>query len=314
MFEPGTKVIVIASSTTKSVGARHGSIGYATDCGHPEYIGDICIGESTVAVAPTAILFTRYGFGKERDKYEKKNILMVFPIFPEVGNKKQCYIEKVNSFIKRFKKEKFDESLWYNTKSVFSQRPESTDVCIVAPYPVRNHALLDSSDTEFGAWFDSIILSHRMGFILNKINKPNYAIKFPENMRAHFARLRDCAMHRDARVDFLWALKKDPELKKTVIETLRMVYCVGIRKDKATNRKSTMLSFQKKAYYTAKSGRIKPVPFYRMFIENVFNDQAFERSDKLFRSFSIKNRYLISDNVKETKVTLQNMASVLSCR
>ena len=314
MFEPSMKVIVIASSTTKSVGARHGSIGYITNCGQPEYIGDLYVGEATVAVAPATILFTRYGFGKERERYERKSALVVFPIFPEPSSKELPATERVNSFIKKFKREKFNESQWYNTKSAFSDRPENVDVCMVAPYPVRNCDLLNSSDAEFEAWFDSIILSGRMRITLDKISFPKYAAKFPKSMRPHLTHLRDCATHKDARREYLWALRKTPKLKKIVIETLRMAHCVGCIKYRTADRKSTVASYQRKAYFTGKTGRIKPGIFYRMFIGNVFNDQAFEHLDNLFKSFSIKDRFLISKSVRDTKSTLQNMASILSCR
>lgn len=315
MFERSTKVIVIASSTTKNVGARHGSVGYITDCGQPKYIGTIQIGEATVVVAPATILFIRYGFGKERPRYEKKSVLVAFPIFPKPNAGKLSVDEKISIFIKKFKKEKFNESTWYNTKSVFTDRPENMDVCIVAPHPVRDYDLLDCSHAEFEAWFDGIILSHRMRITLDKVaNKPSYAIRFPADIRIHFADLRDCAMHKDARMEYLWTLKKAPKLKKVIIETIRMVHCVSVVKSKMTAKKSTSISYIKRAYYTGKTGRIKPGPFYRMFIEDIFNDQAFDQSDALFKSHSIRDKVAISDSVRETKNTLQNIASALSCR
>ena len=117
MFEDSTKVVVISSSHTKGVGPRIGSIGYAAPIGTR---GSAFLPQQTqfingFALFALRIIFIRYGYEKERPKYEVKRLLGAIPIVNEL--RKNSEAEKiVRTSVEKLPKNDFSNHLWLKTK------------------------------------------------------------------------------------------------------------------------------------------------------------------------------------------------------
>jgi hypothetical protein len=177
MFESNTKVIVLASSSSKNIGPKYGSVGYVVSSGSPIYIQKLPIGNG-VAISLSDILFIRYGFGKERAA-ERRLILNIFPIFTKPLQKGSTISKEMNKLLRNFSKYEFNEEPWFGIKASQVPNPSKLIVAVLAPLKSTGEDLVSCSEMEFEAWFNSYARNVAMTATLSKVCAEPYYSRLP---------------------------------------------------------------------------------------------------------------------------------------
>lgn len=160
MFEPGQRVVVIASSLKKNqIGPRKGSIGYMCGFAETNNFSTGITGE-TVFTSLQNVVFTKYGFEK-KSRCEAKSIITILPTFT-TEKRYEDLVKNINqkNIILRLQE--------------FIYKHESFPVCLVAPYRIANL----EDDNEFNCWLESHIKSIDMQNVVDEMygHKKNHNI------------------------------------------------------------------------------------------------------------------------------------------
>lgn len=311
MFDFGTKVTVLASSTKRSLGPRYGSIGYVVTSGsNLQYVEDTNFINGAV-VAPTEILFIRYGFEKSRPQAERKEILNVFPILRKPAKEAEnlTVLQRTESAIKKFNKEDFDDSTWYHIKSSLLSNPDSSNVCIMSTARVYGEDLMTCSVLEFKAWFESYLMSYEMKAILSKMTNKRYASRFPkQELRKYLSVFKECASSKIARNERGSDIATNKTVRKEVIEALRLVKAVAYTRQRDNLRKHVNYGAQNN-FYIDGSGYLRPEVFFPIAVHSMFTDEFNWRRERLLNT-PMKNKRIILDRLSQTKDALLFLADV----
>jgi hypothetical protein len=311
MFEFGTKIIVLASAVGNNrTGPKYGSEGYVIATSKTaNYVDDTRI-TNALLLSSTDVLFTRYGFGKSRATAERKEVLNVLPILrkPPQHEKNMTILERVERAINRFKKEDFKSNYWYNLKSNYCHNPDGAYIAIMVPAKVYGEDLTICPNTEFRAWFESIILAYDMsGAILRATNKV-FKSKFPKpKLLARLVACKDCTRDQEVRRDYAQYFADTPKRRKEVIETLRIVMSMAFPRGQANVRTHFQHGIDHRFYYD-KGGRIIPEAFFSSTANNLFSSE-FEWKKRRILNAPIKNKKIILDRLSQTKEAMSFLSN-----
>lgn len=155
MFDPGEKVVLIASSYHKKTGPRKNSIGYITTLNSPS---SVTLNNLRITVISTSIQFLRYG-NEKKDRFETKQVVTVFPVLQKNTS------EQLNNFIHIISSNKYSKN-WDEIRLCLNV---SKNVPIVLAVPIHTPeiSLKSCSNQEFSCWFESYLTSQAMNSFIN---------------------------------------------------------------------------------------------------------------------------------------------------
>jgi hypothetical protein len=315
MFEDSTKIIVISSSHIKGVGPRIGSIGYAA----PHRTNKITFLPQQTQFVNGLVLFTvrvsfiRYGYEKERPKYEVKELIGAIPIINEL--KKNDETENIlRTYIERLPRTNFDSHLWLKTKLDLLNRTDNVNVCVLVPINANDSDLRTCSDVEFVAWFKSLMFKEQTKASIYKIvSNRTYLNRLPikdliyigDNFRFYFRSKRNEGA-------FINHILGSSNRRRDLIRFLKIVkpiYSKGILSD----HKEVISRLLTNSKFVYKRGaRPTNMLFCKlvnyMFIDNIINWKL----DVLKKSRIVKNRNSIAAKIKKTREVLGSMANEIN--
>jgi hypothetical protein len=278
MFNTSTKVAVLASSNTKNIGPKHGSIGYAVSEGAPYYVPHLLSPNITdgIMLSRSKVAFIRYGFGKERPKYEYKPVLNVFPIIDKSA-KTEGFDEIVTKVVNKFSKEDFGNKFWLNSKANI-MGATSANVCIMAPILTLGVDLRTCSNLEFSAWFNNTLNSYDVKSSLSRIIANRYYLsKLPSvESRQVAVNLRSCMVDLIHKSNYLRDIIDSSETRTPVIEFTRLLYSITKSAQEKLIRKQTARRFRDGELRYEKANLNVKSDFFRVITYNLFSDSAFE--------------------------------------
>jgi len=182
MFENSTKVIVISSSHTKGMGPRIGSIGYAAPfaSNNRAFVPQKSQFINGLSAYPLKVAFIRYGYEKERPRYEIKKLIGVIPIIHELRNNSES--EKIiRTFIEKLPRSNFDSHTWLKTKLHLLGKTDNVNVCVIVPTDKINSDLRTCSALELRAWFESFTSqAYAKTAIFRIVSNNSYIGKLPD--------------------------------------------------------------------------------------------------------------------------------------
>lgn len=167
MFDTCTKVVLVESSFKKHTGPRINSSGYVVSVD-----GGQILNELKVYAATCTINFVKYGLEKT-DRSERKDVIVVFPMFKtkDFANP-QNIIDDLRSKIVLDKHKKYRQAL---TSHMFGQYESIPNIPIVMAAPdQRITSLLECSEKEFSAWFNSILYNQKLINFVGKSLQDGY--------------------------------------------------------------------------------------------------------------------------------------------
>ena len=283
MFNTSTKVAVLASSNTKNIGPKHGSIGYAVSEGAPYYVPHLLSPNITdgMMLSRSKVAFIRYGFGKERPKYEYKPILNVFPIIDK-STKTEGFDKLVSKVVNKFSKEDFGSKFWLNCKADIVGATRA-NVCIMAPILTLGVDLRTCSNLEFSAWFNNTLSSYDAKSALSRIiANTHYLSKLPSvESRQVAVNLRSCMMDVTHKSRYLNDIIDSPETRALVVEFIRLLYSITKPVQEKNLRRQTARRFRDGELRYEKSDLIAKSDFFRVITYNLFSDNTFESTKKM---------------------------------
>lgn len=314
MFNTSTKVAVLASSNTKNIGPKPGSIGYAVSEGAPYYVPHLLVPDITdgIMLSRSKVAFIRYGFGKERPKYEYKPILNVFPIIDK-STKTEGFDEIVTKVVNKFSKEDFGNKFWLNSKANI-MGATSSNVCIMAPILTLGVDLRICSNLEFSAWFNNTLSSYDTKYSLSKIIANNhYLSKLPSVESRNVAvNLRSCMIDTAHKSMYLNNIIGSPVTRAPVVEFIRLLYSITKSPQEKLIRKQTARRLMDGELRYEKTNLNVKSDFFRVITYNLFSDSAFESTKKMVPKGM--NSAFATIRVGHTKKILVEMAHDIATR
>ncbi len=282
MFNISTKIAVLASSNTKSIGPKYGSIGYAAiDDGirYSAYLLDKTDTEGMI-LARSIVMFTRYGFGKERPKHEYKPILNVFPIINK-SVKIEDMEKTISKVISKFRKENFENKFWLNSRMNLTGSTD-VNVCIMAPVLTLGTDLRTCSNLEFSAWFNNMLNIYSMKTSIARINVNHYLNKLPsEESRRIVTSLRNCISDGSNKARYLDEIIGSPETRAPVVELLRLLHSISRTVKARDMRKQTRLGFKNGEFRYSKGNPNVNSNLFKAIVYDLFSDHTFETTRQM---------------------------------
>ena len=282
MFNTSTKVAVLASSNTKNIGPKHGSIGYAVSEGAPYYVTHLLSPNITdgIMLSRSKVAFIRYGFGKERPKYEYKPILNVFPIIDK-STKTEGFDKLVSKVVNKFSKEDFGSKFWLNCKADIVGATR-VNVCIMAPILTLGVDLRTCSNLEFSAWFNNTLSSYDVKSSLSRIlANTHYLSKLPSVESRHVAvHLRSCTIDVAHKSSYLNDIIDSPETRTPVVELIRLLHSITKPSQEKLIRKQATRRFRDGELRYEKADLNMKSNFFRVITYNLFSNSAFDATKK----------------------------------
>lgn len=222
MIPRGHKIIVLASSTTKSGSKiRKGSVGFIAGVGKTHDFS-----RQQMYITPAKIVFTRYGY-ENTQRNETKFVTLVHPA------NKPSEIKHVQRFLNRLTVSSIDMTdriKKHFTKEGVNGKPA---VSIVVDRMCKDNNLLDNLN-DLKAWTSSILQSGVLHPIVmaSKDSNLNVAKNLLINGYPEFeANLRQCVLHRKQSNEFIDSIANNQELKILLVKKLRGFLTLQERKD-----------------------------------------------------------------------------------
>jgi len=145
MFQTGTRVMAVASTTGKKTGPRRGSLGFFQG-GH--YAGRI--EKPAAATVLTSIVFHRYGF-ENKYRAERKDVLALMPILSPSYGDGSAQVLKLARQIETGSKE-----MWDSVRKNVSI-PKGIPIVLLSPAP--NPTNLAEDPETFLSWLHAVVSS-----------------------------------------------------------------------------------------------------------------------------------------------------------
>lgn len=309
MFAGSTKSIIIASSRLKGLGARIGSVGYATSGQNLTFLAQGTQFINGLVVSPIRMTFIKYGYERERPKHEVKNIIGIAPVINEL--RKDSESENiVRTFVDKFQKTDFDSHLWLKTKLDLLGKTDNIDVCILAPVDTHRSDLRVCSNVEFGAWFKSLMYKENIrSHIYNFVYNDTYLRKLPgEQLKDIALRLRiyfESEKGRDAFTDYIL---EAPHRRENLVRCVRMIDQSYSRKALVSYRKSVLNLFTRNKANFKRGAKIMGALSCKL-AERMFVDEIFHWKLTALAKSSIKNSRSIANKTKKAKEVIESMVN-----
>ena len=215
MFDYGQKIIVTNSSHRGKIGPRKGSVGYVLGSNSSRIVKET-INRVPFCAESQRVIFVRYGFGKERKESETRRVINVFPILSSYGQvpyKKEAF----KMFIEEV--EGKSENVWPTTRWAIKNKT-NTPICML--HPLENtEDIRDLNETNFKAWYKSIIKSWTFSEGLNKTRPDFRQSKYEAKARDYFKAIRNSATSRNYREKIFTAAFGSDKVKREVIYAIK---------------------------------------------------------------------------------------------
>jgi len=314
MFENSTRVIVISSSHRKGIGPRVGSIGYAVPCGTnvATFLPQRTQFMNGLVLFPLRVAFIRYGYEKERPKYEIKKLIGAIPIVNEL--RQNSMSEKIiRTCIEKLPKEDFDSHLWLKTKLNLIGKTDNVSTCILAPVN-DNSNLITCSNLEFKTWFESFISQEHAKRAVKKIvNNRMYFNKLHdqrlgyvhENLRLYLGNMNDSGL-------FIKYMLDSVDRRKDLVRFIRIassIYFNGF----FTQHAESITRLLTKREYIYKRGSSNTSMLFCRLVDHMFIDVVTNwKLGILSKAKTVQNRSSIAAKIKKTKEVLESIAKEVS--
>ena len=316
MFEDSTKAIIISSSHIKGPGPRIGSIGYAIpyqESYRTKFLPSDTQFINGLVLFSIRMTFIRYGYEKERLKYEVKNLIGVVPIINEL--RKNSDSERIlKIFVEKFPKSNFDSHLWLKAKLDLTGKTDNIDVCILAPVNTYDSDLRVCSNMEFNAWFRNFMFrDHTRMSIFRIIHDDIYLNKLPEGQLIHIAKMLRIYFKSKTDGDtFINYIIGSADRREELIRLLKLIKS-SYSKNILPEHKRFMTRLLAEGRYDFKRGSHATNLLFCRLLEFMFVDKIFNwKLDLLATKAPMKNRTSIAAKLKRIKEVLESMANEIN--
>jgi len=262
MFDPGTKVVVLASSIKKgTTGPRKGSVGYINSKARDS--NTVAWDESTrLLTGMVDITFSRYGFEKS-NRRETKNVCNFIPV--PLRQKNGVIENAIDDIVQKMETPNFLSKMEYVLQQGIPHETINKKPIVILGVPdCCGSNLVDCSHNEFCCWFESILINNTTNINrIQHIYEGNYyAIGLNISLES-VKLLLDCVYSNDQRRVFYETVKKDKALRIDAVTTIRKICTI------TDKRVLNNLNFLGVASSFSKSN-INYNTFYNYFAGNLF--------------------------------------------
>lgn len=201
MIKAGTRIIVLTSSLKRKIGPRVGSIGYVAQIGKPGE--NIFHSEKeNILVHLTRVIFTQYGFEKNKQRDEAKFFLNTLPLSFERGKMSNDIIDQD---ITKVGDIETSSNFWEQLKAMVTTTNGQSSIHngILVPLPFIENNLLQLEAKEFRSWLKSLLMDYNFYKALSVINNAQNRVCHVLNFE-QIRKLRNMAIdkgYRDAMLD-----------------------------------------------------------------------------------------------------------------
>jgi hypothetical protein len=301
MFELGTKIVVLSSTSTDKFGPRRGSIGYVSFCSNAyvyKFIGP------SVTISRIDLLLTRYGFGKEKETAERCVVMALLPFFPttDAGNIGLA----LDNYIKAFHKEANNPKLMYFKSQL--GLPKETATVILAPSNIHTLNIMSLNETNFQAWFRAVTSNLTLRTALNQLG-PLHMKKVDKSLLPYILSLRSIVSSKKAKRNLTKIMLKEKSEKHKLIKALK-VFSLSARTKEALNQKRFVAHGFKIGKYVKKDHLMLDV-FFREATKNFFRDDVFEHNMNLVREYCNGKQDPVCERLELTRIALRKRATKL---
>jgi len=317
MFEDSTKAIIVSSSHTKGIGPRVGSVGYVVSGGTntSKFLPQQTQFINGLALFALRMIYIRYGYEKERPKYEIKSLIGAIPIVNELRKNSESE-NIVRTCIEKLPKNDFNSHMWLKAKLDLLGKTDNVNVCILAPINSIGSDLRTCSNLEFEAWFKSLMFQEQTKISIKRIvnNKayidklPNKKIKYISESIRYYLRSKE---NNDTFMEYILDRK---DRREDLIKFVRIIKPIYSNKTFLYHTESMSRLLIKDGYIYKRGSRDINTLFCKlvnyMFIDNILNWKL----NLLNKSKLVKNRGSIAAKIRKTKEVLESMANEINSK
>jgi hypothetical protein len=288
MFDIGTKVVTLTSSVRKSAGPRRGSLGYVIASAND----GAYVSEEGMSFNINEVIFTRYGFEKNKDRREKR---VFFNVFPVIEGVKADVPTMLKQTIRNLHKEKFEKDIWKRRLNDWGLKP-NTPIGILVPVCDNKTDLRTCKNSEFIAWLDSHLMTPGFRNILietlknNKTNVPGGWV----NM------LTEIAHEKNKKDEMIPKLVSDIGNRMETIKYIRSILAIGF----GNNLRLENVHFSSIVGRATYKGSIKYNEVYRAFIDGLYSPAKCKPRQAALRNLKLSKVNALIDNLERTKQLL----------
>lgn len=212
MFELNEKITIVASSCSKKIGPRKGSIGYVMPYSQAfSSIPNIDIIAEYVNVA-----FLRYGYEKKY-RVERAEVIAIFPM---LNSPREPIMKERLGMLNRYINSDNSKATIFKTKTrkVFNAS-ERVPIVLALPTFTPRADLATCSDEEFACWFSTCILSSQINSFVNTALFTKHNIENVDALRI----LQNASVDKHAKEHLVNTVCKNAQLRHKWIAVLKMI-------------------------------------------------------------------------------------------
>jgi len=296
MFDPGTKVIVLASTQKSGAGPRKGSMGHVISSSPSVLVDQNMLATSSV------VGFHRFGF-EQKTRLEVRTAINLLQLVN--GLEEDNVVKHVNSFHNFFNSSKIEDII--PKVADYTQLETGVSLVIMTPYGEVDDDLLTCKDSEFEIW------SKAMSFV---ISPTLYSICF--NTPIHISKLQLSGLQslnstlsdRSRRDNYIKLLLSNPPARKVFVQTMKRLLAIQ-NNDLHTSRcRSFSDVINNDIYNTYSNNRFTQDTvrmMYRLLCDNMYNI-SFSRATQMLVDRPGKE---CSRNIAIMKKELKSMSKKL---
>lgn len=234
MFDTGTRVVVLASSTKKGFGPKRGSIGYVSSQQPTSFIHHMNPHDSLSFLSmPITVAFSRYGF-EEKRRCEFRTVINVLPVIVE---ELKNISSKIEDIIGLFQNDEFEKNRrWEDWVSNKYNIPGPKLVVLSPVGSLKTENMLDQP-MEVQAYVESFLRNPLIGKSLNANRNSDFHPQIDKDFMALVARAH---RSRSTTQEVLKWAELNQERALSNIRTLSTVYNLRSRKQELDHFKRSV--------------------------------------------------------------------------
>lgn len=293
MFDVGTKIVALTSSQKKGPGPRRGSVGYVISSLDGVYMDD-----TNLAASVTHVMFTRYGFERNKERREKRTFINLFPV---LHSEKGDVVKSTKEAIKAIHRTKFDKDYWKRIISAYGLK-HGTPFGVLVPVCDNEVDLRHCSENEFIAWLDSYLMSPLFRNVLIGMIKSPKKVKV---MHKWVKKLTDIAHDKEKKFVVLPIIER--ENRPEAIHAIRLVEAIGVANALRRENKE----FSNILDNICGKHRLVNNNIYRGFIDGLYSVYKYKPRQEILRSLKREQVDTCINNLEQTKLLLGASSSPL---
>ena len=220
MFDIGTQVVVLASSTKKGLGPKKGSTGYISSQRKSAFADRINPHSHLSFLSmPTIVGFSKYGF-EEKRRCEFRMVMNILPAFTG-GPKKIDKAREVKNIIGLFQSDEFEKNFRWEKWALSSHNMHKPKLVVLAPVRNLKAENMLNQPMEARAWMESFLRNSVVGSLLRNNQHNNF---YPQIDEGFMAQVLNAHRSRSITQKILGWTEGNPEEALTYIRTLSTAY------------------------------------------------------------------------------------------